>query len=123
MLNTDLHDAALAFSRALRQAPAVAAYRAAADALAADPSAQQVLAALQVPQASYVRTQQAGLTPSQEQVDQLRQSQAAVRANEVLMNHLRATNAVKTFLPIAAREVSSALGADYANLIAAPTGC
>jgi cell fate (sporulation/competence/biofilm development) regulator YlbF (YheA/YmcA/DUF963 family) len=95
---------------------------AASTALAEDPSAQQVVVALQGPQASYLRTQQAGLTPSQEQVDQLRRSQAAVRAN-VLMNHLRATNTVKKFLPVAAREVSAALGADYASLIAPPSSC
>jgi cell fate (sporulation/competence/biofilm development) regulator YlbF (YheA/YmcA/DUF963 family) len=118
MLSTELRDAALAFSHALREAPAVADYVAASTALAEDPSAQQVVVALQGPQASYLRTQQAG----QEQVDQLRRSQAAVRAN-VLMNHLRATNTVKKFLPVAAREVSAALGADYASLIAPPSSC
>ncbi len=123
MLSTELRDAALAFSHALREAPAVAEYVAASTALAEDPSAQQVMVALQGPQASYLRTQQAGLTPSQEQVDQLRRSQAAVRANEVLMNHLRATNTAKKFLPVAAREVSAALGADYASLIAPPSSC
>ena len=38
------------------------------------------------------------------------------------MAHLRATNDVKAFLPDVAREVSAALGADYASLIA-PTSC
>lgn len=123
MTTTEINDAALAFGRALRQAPAVAAYRAAADALEADRDAQQVMAALQAPQASYLRTQQAGLAPSQEQVEKLRRSQAAVRSNEVLMNHLRATNTIKKYLPVAAGEVSAALGADYASLISAPTGC
>lgn len=90
MLSTELRDAALAFSHALREAPAVAEYLAASAALAEDPSAQQAMLDLQGPQASYLRTQQAGLAPTQEQVDQLRRSQAAVRANAVLMNHLRA---------------------------------
>ena len=123
MLTTDLHDAALAFGRALRQAPAVAAYRAAADAFEADRSAPQVMAALQAAQASYQRTKQTGLTLSHEQVDQLRRSQAAVRSNEVIMNHLRATNTIKTYLPVAAAKVSAALGADYASLIAPPASC
>jgi len=123
MLTTDINDAALAFGRALRQAPAVAAYRAAVDAFDADRSAPQVMATLQASQASYLRTEQAGLTPSHEQVDQLRRSQAAVRSNEVIMNHLRATNTIKTYLPVVAGEVSATLGADYASLIAPPTGC
>ncbi|MEA5118347.1 MAG: YlbF family regulator [Propionicimonas sp.] len=123
MLSPDLRDAALAFSHALRQAPAVADYVAASTALAEDSPAQQIMLALQGPQASYLRTQQAGLTPSQEQVDQLRHAQAAVRGNEVLMNHLRTTNTVKKFLPVVAREISAALGADYASLIAPPSGC
>jgi cell fate (sporulation/competence/biofilm development) regulator YlbF (YheA/YmcA/DUF963 family) len=123
MLSTDLHDAAMAFSRALREAPAVAAYSAATDALAEDRGAQQAMIALQGAQASYLRTQQAGSPPSQEQMDQLRASQDAVRTSAVLMNHIRATNAVKAYLPITAGEVSTALGADYASLIAPASGC
>lgn len=123
MLSTELHTAALTFGRALREAPAVATYRGAAEALADDRGAQQAMVALQGAQASYLRTQQAGQNPSQEQVDQLRGSQAAVRANEVLMNHIRATNAVKAYLPIVAGEVSAALGADYPSLIAPTSGC
>ncbi|WP_347349579.1 YlbF family regulator [Nigerium sp.] len=122
MLTPELHDAAQAFGRALRQTPAVAAYRAATDALADDVDAQRILMALRGPQASYVRTQQAGLPPSQEQIDQLRRSQERVRANEVLMNHLRATNAVKAYLPTVASDVSGALGADYPSLIAPASG-
>lgn len=122
MLSTEVNDAALAFGRALRLAPAVAAYRVAADAFEADPAAQQALTALQASQATYVNTEQAGLTPSEQQIDQLRRSQAAVRASEVLMTHLRATNTVKKYLPAVAGEVSAALGADYASLIAS-TGC
>ena len=123
MLTPELHDAAQAFGRALRQTPAVAAYRAATDALADDLDAQQTMMALRGPQPSYVRTQQAGLSPSQEQIDQLRRSQDKVRANEVLMNHLRATNAVKAYLPTVAGDVSGALGADYPSLIAPASGC
>lgn len=63
MLTPELHDAAQAFGRALRQTPAVAAYRAATDALADDVDAQRILMALRGPQASYVRTQQAGAAP------------------------------------------------------------
>ena len=122
MLSTELHEAAVEFGRTLRQAPAVATYRVAAETLDADLAAQGLMADLRRQQATYVRTQQAGLTPSQEQVDQLRLCQAAVRANQTIMAHLRATNDVKGFLPDVAREVSAALGADYASLIA-PTSC
>lgn len=122
MLTTELNEAAIEFGRALRQAPAVAIFRVAADVLDADPVAQGLLADLREQQGNVVRMQQTGLTPSQEQVDRLRMCQAAVRANQAIMAHLRATNDVKAFLPEIAREVSSALGADYASLIA-PTSC
>ena len=123
MLTTEINDAALAFGRALRVTPAVAAYRVAVDAFEADPTAQQAMAALQAAQASYVHTEQSGLAPSEQQVDQLRRSQAAVRASEVLMSQLRATNTVKKYLPVVAGEVSAALGADYASVSAPSTGC
>ncbi len=123
MTTTDINAAALAFGRALRRAPAVAAYLTAAESFEADPNAAQVMIALQAAQASYVATERAGLAPSQEQVDLLRRSQAAVRSSEVVMNHLRATNTMKKYLPVAAAEVSAAMGADYANLIAPATGC
>jgi cell fate (sporulation/competence/biofilm development) regulator YlbF (YheA/YmcA/DUF963 family) len=123
MLSTELHDAALTFGRTLRQAPAVAVYCGATDALAEDPSAQQAMVALRGAQASYLGAQRAGQSPSQEQVDQLRASQDAVRTNAVLMNHIRATNAVKAYLPTVAGEVSTALGADYSGLIAPTSGC
>ena len=122
MLTTEIHEAAVEFGRALRQAPAVAAYRAAADALDADLAAQQLMADLREQQGSLTRMQRAGLTPSQEQIDQLRLCQAAVRANQAIMAHLRATNDVKAFLPTVALEVSAALGTDYANLVT-PTSC
>jgi len=122
MLTTELNEAAIEFGRALRQAPAVATLRVAADVLDADPVAQGLLADLREQQGNVVRMQQSGLTPSQEQVDRLRMCQAAVRANQAIMAHLRATNDVKAFLPEVAREVSSALGADYASLIA-PSSC
>lgn len=122
MLTTELNEAAIEFGRALRQAPAVATFRIAADALDADPAAQGLLADLREQQGNVVRMQQSGLTPSQEQVDRLRMCRAAVRANQPIMAHLRATNDVKAFLPEVAREVSSALGVDYASLIA-PTTC
>jgi cell fate (sporulation/competence/biofilm development) regulator YlbF (YheA/YmcA/DUF963 family) len=80
------------------------------------------MADLRRQQGDLARLQKTGLRPSQEQVDRLRMCQAAIRANQPIMAHLRATNDVKAFLPEVAREVSSALGADYASLIA-PTGC
>jgi cell fate (sporulation/competence/biofilm development) regulator YlbF (YheA/YmcA/DUF963 family) len=122
MLSTDINEAAVEFGRALRQAPAVAIYRIAAEALEADPVAQGLLAELREQQGTLARTQRAGLTPSQEQVDRTRLCQAAVRGNEAIMAHLRATNDVKAYLPTVARSVSAALGADYASLIT-PTSC
>ena len=122
MLSTELQEAATEFGRALRQAPAVAIYRAAVDALDADIPAQLLMADLRERQGSFARSQQAGLTPSQAEIDQLRLCQAAVRANDAIMTHLRATNDLKAFLPVIGLEVSASLGADYASLIA-PTSC
>lgn len=49
---------------------------------------------------------------------------AALKSSpEVLMNHLRAANAVKAYLPTVAGDVSGALGADYPSLIAPASGC
>jgi cell fate (sporulation/competence/biofilm development) regulator YlbF (YheA/YmcA/DUF963 family) len=122
MLSTEIDEAAVEFGRALRQAPAVAIYRIAAEALEADPVAQGLLAELREQQGTLARTQRAGLTPSQEQIDRTRLCQAAVRGNEAIMAQLRATNDVKAYLPTVARTVSAALGADYASLIT-PTSC
>ncbi|MHA6522896.1 YlbF family regulator [Tessaracoccus sp. G1721] len=122
MLSTQLRSAAEAFGQALRHAPAVASYMAATDALADDHKAQQILVALQGPQAAYVAAQRAGSVPTQEQVEDLRAAQAAVRGSDVIMNHLRASNAVKAFLPTAASEVGAGLGADYAGMISPASG-
>ena len=122
MLSTEINEAAVEFGRALRGAPAVAIYRIATEALEADPVAQGLLAELREQQGTLARTQRAGLTPSQEQVDRTRLCQAAVRGNDAIMAHLRATNDVKAYLPTVARSVSAALGADYASLIT-PTSC
>ena len=122
MLTTDLREAAVEFGQALRQTPAVAIYRIAAEALAADPVAQRLLTDLREHQLSLARTQQAGLTPSRDQIDRLRLCQAAARENAMIMAHLRATNEVKAYLAIVAREISAALGADYGGIIA-PTSC
>jgi cell fate (sporulation/competence/biofilm development) regulator YlbF (YheA/YmcA/DUF963 family) len=122
MLSTDINEAAVEFGRALRGAPAVAIYRVAADALDADPVAQGLLADLREHQVSLARMARTGLTPSQEQIDRMRLCQAAVRGNEAIMAHLRATNEVKVYLPAVAREVSAALGTDYGSLVA-PTSC
>lgn len=122
MLSTDLHEATVEFARALRQAPAVAIHGIAVEALDADPVAQALLADLREHQEILARTQRSGLTPSREQIDQLRLCQAAARGNQMIMAHLRATNDVKAYLPTVALEVSAALGADYASIIA-PTSC
>jgi cell fate (sporulation/competence/biofilm development) regulator YlbF (YheA/YmcA/DUF963 family) len=122
MLSTELNEAAVEFGRALRHAPAVSAYRSAAEALEADLEAQTVLADLREQLSVVTRLQQAGQSPAPEDSARLRDRQAAVRANDTVMAHLRATNDVKAFLPTVAREVSEALGADYASLIA-PTSC
>jgi len=122
MLSTEINEAAVEFGRALRGAPAVAIYRVAAESLEADPVAQGLLADLREHQGRLARTQRAGLTPGREQIDRMRLCQAAVRGNEAIMAHLRATNDMKAYLPIVARTVSAALGADYASLIA-PTSC
>ncbi len=122
MLSTDLHDAAVEFGRVLRQAPIVAAYRAASDALDADAAAQRLLADLRERQTELARMQRAGLIPSQAQIDALRLCQASVRANQAIMAHLRATNEVKAYLPTIAAEISATLGTDYATL-AAPSTC
>ena len=122
MLSTEINEAAVEFGRALRGAPSVAIYRIAAEALEADPVAQGLLAELREHQANLARSQRAGLTPGREQIERMRLCQAAVRGNEAIMAHLRATNDVKAYLPIVARTISAALGADYASLIA-PTSC
>ena len=122
MLSTDINEAAVELGRALRGAPAVAICRIAAEALEADPIAQGLLADLREHQGNLARTQRAGLTPGREQIERMRLCQAAVRGNEAIMAHLRASNDVKAYLPIVARTVSAALGADYASLIA-PTSC
>ncbi len=121
MLSTEIHEAAVDFGRALNQAPAVAAYRAAADAFASDPVAQSLVADVREQQSIVARAQRTGLSPSREQIDRMRLCQTAVRANEVIMTHLRATNDVKAFLPAIAIEVSRALGTDYGNLVAPET--
>ncbi len=122
MLSTTLQDAAVEFGLALRQAPSVAAYRAAADALERDPIAQGLLADLRGRQLELARLQQAGLAASQPQIDTLRLCQDAVRTSATIMAYLRASNEVKVFLPSAAAHVSAALGVDYGNL-AAPASC
>ena len=122
MLSTDLHEAAVEFGRVLRQAPVVAAHRTAAQALEADLVAQGLLSGIREQQASLARMQQAGLTPSQAQIDKLRLCQQAVRGNATIMAYLRTTNEVKAYLPTVAAEISATLGTDYGAL-AAPSSC
>jgi cell fate (sporulation/competence/biofilm development) regulator YlbF (YheA/YmcA/DUF963 family) len=122
MLDNELHQAALEFARTLRHAPAVAAYRAATEALDANPGAQALLADVREQQSTLARMQQTGLSPTQLQIDAFRRSQAAIRTSETIMASLRATNEVKAFLPVVARHLSKSLGFDYAQLVA-PQSC
>jgi cell fate (sporulation/competence/biofilm development) regulator YlbF (YheA/YmcA/DUF963 family) len=122
MLDNELHQAALEFARTLRHAPAVAAYRAATEALDADPDAQALLGDVREQQSTLVRMQQTGLSPTQLQIDAFRRSQELVRASETIMASLRATNEVKAFLPVVAKHLSRSLGFDYAQLVA-PQSC
>jgi cell fate (sporulation/competence/biofilm development) regulator YlbF (YheA/YmcA/DUF963 family) len=122
MLDNELRQATLEFARALRHAPAVAAYRAAAEALEADRGAQALLADVRRQQSDLVRLQQSGLSPTQLQIDAFRHSQAAVRGSETIMASLRTTNDVKAFLPVVTRYVTRSLGFDYAQLVA-PQSC
>jgi len=122
MLSTEIHEAAVEFGRALRHAPAVVAYRVAQEALDADPNARALVDELRYVQQSFIEVQQEGGTPAPEAMETLRMVQADVRASEVIMAHLRATSDMKAFLPLAATEVSRALGTDYPKLIV-PTSC
>ena len=122
MLSTEIHEAAVEFGRALRQAPAVAAYNATRAALDANPAALALMADLRRLQQRYVEVQRLGQAPAPEVVDELRRCQGDVRANAVIMAHLRATSEAKAFLPRVATEISRTLGTDFARLIA-PTSC
>ncbi len=122
MLSTEIHDAATELGRAVRNAPSVAAYRAAQAALDADPEALALIERLRQVQAEVVGAQRRGQQPTRADLDALRACQADVRASETIMAHLRATNEVKAFLPGIAAEITRALGIDYARLIA-PTSC
>lgn len=122
MLSTEIHEAATELGRSLRQAPAVSAYRAAEEALAADPGAQALMTELRRLQQAFIEAQRRGETSASEATEALRRCQADVRANAVIMAHLRATNDVKAFLPLVATEVTRALGTDYGRFIA-PTSC
>ena len=122
MLRTDLYEAAVELGRALRQAPAVSAYRTAAEAFGSDAVAQGLMADLRDQQAAMAHLQQSGQAPSQAQIDRLRLCQTAVRSNDTIMAHLRASNEVKAYLPTVALEVNAALGTDYGRLVA-PQPC
>jgi len=121
MLDNELHQATLEFARTLRHAPAVAAYRAATEALDGDPGAQALVADVRGQQSTLARMQQSRLSPTQLQIDAFRRSQAALRASETVMAQLRATNEVQTFLPVVAKHLSASLGFDYAQLVAPQT--
>jgi cell fate (sporulation/competence/biofilm development) regulator YlbF (YheA/YmcA/DUF963 family) len=118
MLDNELHRATLEFARALRHGPAVAEYRAAAEALEADRGAQALLADMREHQSTLVRLQQSDLSPTQLQIDAFRRAQAAIRESETIMASLRTTNEVKEFLPVVAQYISRSLGFDYSQLVA-----
>jgi len=118
MLSTELYEAAVDLGRAVRRAPTVAIYRAAAEALDADHDAQGLIAQLRERQSTIILIQRGGGVATQGQLDGLRQCQMAVRSSPSIMAYLRATSDVKAYLPSVARQVSVALGADYASLIA-----
>lgn len=122
MLSTTLREAADQFGQVLSRAPILATLRAATDALEGDPVARDLLANLNERRGELVRLQQAGLTPSQLQINSFRVCQAAISSSETIMAHLRAANAAKAYLPTIAAEVSAALGADFGRL-AAPETC
>ena len=122
MIDNELRGATLEFARALRHAPAVAAYRAAAEALEADSRAQALLADMREQQSTMVRLQQSGQSPTQLEIDAFRRSQAAIRDSESIMASLRTTNDVKAFLPVVTRYITRSLGFDYAQLVA-PQSC
>jgi cell fate (sporulation/competence/biofilm development) regulator YlbF (YheA/YmcA/DUF963 family) len=122
MLDTELQQATLEFARTLRHAPAVAAYRAATEALDADLGAQALITEVREQQFTLARMQQSGLSPTQLHIDAFRRSQDLVRASEPIMASLRTTNEVKAFLPVVAQYLSRSLGFDYAQLVA-PQGC
>lgn len=123
MLSTTLSEAADRLGRALSQTPVLAAFRAASDALDKDEAAQRLLADLGERQDHLRRLQQAGLAPSQTQIDAFRLCQAAIRANETVMAHLRATNATRAYLPAVAARISATLGTDFGRLAAPPGAC
>lgn len=122
MLTTEIHEAAVELGRSNSAAPAVSAYCAANAAFDADANARALMDELRSVQGAFVSAQQRRETPAPEAMETLRKVQADLRANEVIMAHLRATNEIKAFLPLVATEISRALGTDYAKRIA-PTSC
>ena len=118
MLDATIQEAALDLGRALRQMPAVSAFRRATEALDADRGAQELLADLREQQGTLARLQRSGLAVSQQQIDSFRLCQQAVQANPTIMAHLRASNEVRPFLPAVGAQISATLGLDYGRLVA-----
>lgn len=117
MLDLEVEAAATELGEALARVPAIASYRAAEAALDRDFNAQMILDHLREQQEMLGRLQRSGLTPSQEQIDALRVSQAAVRADLTIMEYLRATNEARAFLPGVATRISGMLGVDFERLV------
>lgn len=122
MLSNPLQEAADRLGRVLRDAPVLVAYREATASLEADTAATRLLVDLREQQGELARVQQAGLLPSQAQVERLRATQEAVRGSPTIMTSLQATNDARAFLPTVGSLISEALGAEYGALVA-PVGC
>ncbi len=117
MLDPTLEAAASELGHTLARVPALAAFRSAEAALARDANAQLILDHLRDQQETLSRLQRTGLAPSQEQIDALRVSQAAVRADPTIMEYLRATNEARAFLPGVALRIGGTLGLDFGRLV------
>ncbi|MGC8634242.1 MAG: YlbF family regulator [Candidatus Limnocylindrales bacterium] len=116
MLDPKVEAAASDLGRKLALVPAIASFRAAEAALNRDANAQLILNHLREQQELLGRLQRSGLTPSQEQIDALRVSQSAVRADPTIMEFLRATNEAKALLPGVGLRIGGTLGLDFGRL-------
>jgi cell fate (sporulation/competence/biofilm development) regulator YlbF (YheA/YmcA/DUF963 family) len=116
MLDPKVEAAATELGQALARVPAIASYRAAAAARERDFNAQMFLDHLREQQELLGRLRRSGLTPSREQINALRVSQAAVRADPTIMEYLRATNEAKALLPGVELRIGGTLGLDFGRL-------
>jgi len=108
-----IEKAARDFAMKISAVPAVAAFRAASERLSADEEAKRLLSELQERQNALVRKAQAGMDPSQAEIDSLRQLQKEVFRNPVLREYFRSQQLAQAFWPQVSDELSQALGADF----------